>query len=258
MTVRRRPLPGTVTCILVLVLLLPTAGGAEEKDAAGGESLDVVATLGKSVKDSDFHEITYYHVEGRKRKKIKALVKIPESLPLIQDIPGRIAQLKEGDVVLIWGKPEEREVVGNAGGVVGVERYIKQGKVLLAGKGFNVDLAAESDDPREKGFKWCEAQVEKAGKGNSLSVTLKEASYRVSMDKSFRMIVRTPIPEDAAAKLRKRLLRSGASLILNAKPTADRPEGVSDDDDRKTYEAKAVVIVPRSLSRIYGTMVPVK
>lgn len=232
-------------------VLLADRGGESDAGAAKEFDLNVVATLGKSIRGSEFFEVTYY-VRGEKKRpeKKRALVKIPASVPFLRDRLGALKECKEGDVIRIFGKPEEREVFG-AGGVAGRERIVKRGQVVVTG-----DLAVVPDykDRKDRELKWSEAEVEQAGKGTNMKVLIEGASFHVSMNKSYKMVVREEIPEEVLAKLRSRLLRRGALLIVKAKSSSEKPELKGKDAELEAFEASRVILIDRRVQGYYGTL----
>lgn len=225
-------------------------GGAAEGAGDSEGDFKVVGTLGEKLKDSDYWELTYQVQEEKKRVKKTALVKLGEELPLLSDRIGRFEELKEGAVVQIFGKPEEREIPGNAGGIAGYDRQIKRGQLVVGGEKMRISKAYK--DAKDAELQWCEATVEKSGKGG-ITVQFNRTSYRVIMDKQYQVILREAVDEAQKSKLWPKLVKKGALVSIRGRPASEPPAGVDEKlKDAPAIEAVSLVLVDKRVSAYYG------
>lgn len=251
--------------ILVAGFLLASVGPhgdvrCRETDDEDG-SFRVVASLGKRIRGTDFYEVTYREIVGRKRVKTTILVKISASTPLFRDRAGKLTELARGDTVHVFAKPEEREVIDpQRGVVVGTDRFLRQGLLIARGERIKVDDSFRSKKPGQSEHRWCQAAVERGGGKAQVTVRFQGNSYLVTTDKKCRVILRVGIPDDIKEKRRRKLLRRGTAVVVTATPTADVAESGSKKAGEATraYVATRVVLVPRNMTGYYGTMLRIE
>ncbi len=224
-------------------LFLPLRGRAGE---AEGVSFASLGTLGKKLKDSDFYELTYLKKDGAKAVKKTALVQIPEGTAVHQERAGRVQDFKEGDKLQLYGKPEEKEVPGKSGIAGGVDRIIKGTQIVVAGSEIKVNK--DYKDPKEKGFKWCDVQVEKSG--GALKVKFEGQTFTLALDKKTPIVVSEKVENPA------KFLKSGVKVIVKGSPT-EKPA----TDDKKApeaaYKASTVIIVAPNLAAYHDSFLSI-
>jgi hypothetical protein len=243
--------------------LYPQAGKNEKKDAGkkaekpekkSGEGrkkaepesydLNTQGVVGAPAKSGgDFYDFTYSVLEGKKRANKKAWIKIDSSTTIIKDRMAQLSEFKEGDSLMIFGKPVEREAPSTGGIATGKPlRVIQASRVVLGGKSLTVNEAYA--DPRDKAFAWCDAKVEKAGA--AVTVNYSNASYKLALDQQPAIFLRG----DGDLK---RDVKKGAKLIAQGNTVSEKPDG---EEERPTFKiVQAIVMEPRLL-RWYDALLP--
>ncbi|MBI4585801.1 MAG: hypothetical protein HY717_17465 [Planctomycetes bacterium] len=224
-------------------LLLPLRARAGE---AEGGSFASLGTLGKKLKDNDFYELTYLKKDGAKAVKKTALVQIPEGTAVHQEHLGRVQDFKEGDKLQLYGKPEEREVPGKSGIAGGVDRIIKGTQIVVAGGEIKVNK--DYKDPKDKGFKWCDVEVEKSS--GSLKVKFEGQTYTLTLDK------KTPIVVSAKVEKPAKLLKTGVKVIIKGSST-DKPATEDKKAPEEAYKASTVIIVAPNLAAYHDSFLSI-
>ena len=242
-------------------------GQRRRRDAAKDETskpadLDGWGKLGSARKgEGGFYEFTLYRRNERgKVQTSKLLLKVPETLSPFLDRRVRIEDLKEGEQVYVFGRPEKREAQygggrgggggggrgGGGAGRRGTDLQIKASRVVLSGKGLKVN--EKYKDRRDARVKWCKGMLTRDGvKG--LWMNYENANYRVALD------ARSPVLK--RQQVEKKFLRRGVYLQVEASTTAERPADEKKSDAKKEcYVAEKLVILDsRSIRTVYPAVV---
>lgn len=203
----------------------------------------------KEVKGTDFWEVKYLQIEGRRAKAVTAFVKVPEDAVRYDDTVGRVDDLKEGDAVMVFGKRFESEAP-SLGGYIGTDRQMKAVAALVLGD--DVAVNEEFTDPRDDTLRWYKCAIAKTGGG--LSVTYDSAEYKVAMERTGQIILRTKREKDAektkkVVPLKTVPLKTGLRVGFALMKSEDRPEtGRSSDDKKEAYVAKKVFVPDRRMT----------
>jgi len=220
---------------------------ADKPAKAPGRQYDLSTrgVLGAQPKSGgEFYELSYQIVEGKKAVKKKAWVKIDAETVLLRDRAAGVAEFKEGESLMIFGKPVERESAGPGGISAGKNfRLIQASRVIIGGKGVSVN--EKYADPKDKDFDWCEATVEKAGP--AMTVTYEGASYKLDIDRKGSAIL---IRGDGDLK---RDVKRGAQVVVSASALSEGPGG-EEKDERPAYKAEQVIIIEPRLLRWYEAL----
>jgi len=217
----------------------------KEKVKAESYDLNTQGVLGAPAKGGgDFYEFTYTVLDGKKRSSKKAWIKIDSETTVLKDRKALVSEFKEGDPLMIFGKPVERESGGPGGYVGGGKnfRVIQASRVILAGKSLTVNDAYA--DPRDKTFTWCESKVEKAGA--AMTVTYNDGSYKLSLDQGAAIFLRG----DGDLK---RDVKKGAKLVVQGNTVSEKPDG---EEERPTFKVVQAIVMEPSLLRWYDALLP--
>jgi hypothetical protein len=214
----------------------------KKKAAAAKKSssdLDAWGTI-KEVKGTGFWELSYAKVEGQKRVKHSAFIKVESDLAMLEDKMMQVAELKEGDKVLMWGRPVERDTPGMGGVAGGLDRQIQNVAVVAAGD--DVAVKGSFKDPKDANMQWLEATVSKPGQ--AIWANYEGGEYKVVMVRTVQAFKR-----DKAAESRK--LKSGMYVQVEGTKSEERPETKSSADAKKeSFSVKSLVILDTRLTKL--------
>jgi len=233
----------------------------KEKAAKSLRDVSSIAKLGRGVRGNEgFFDVTIYgRDEKGKKKSTKAFLKLDDEVPLYVDRQVKIEHLKEGDKIVVFGRPVETEVeerVGGGGGgrggrggggriQRGWDRQIQNVKVLLTGD--ELDTNAVYKDTKDQSLKWVRSTITSTlggiwirHEGNKYKVVL---AKRAPMIKRFR----------ATTEKERKVLKKARYVHLNADETDSRPQTKKKSDAKKeSYEGMRLIILdPRLLSSGY-------
>lgn len=204
----------------------------------------------RAVRGTDFWTLNYVKVEDRRARKVSAFVKIPEKAKLYMDRLLRITDLEEGAKVQVLGKPVEREAV-SASGFIDIDRQMTNVAALLTGELMTVD--ASYRDRRDPEIRWLQGEITQGAP--AVYVGYKGAEYKLVMLRGSPIIKREKKELESGEKTP---LKSGMYVGLYLDKADERPEtGRSSDDEKESYEARAVVIAdPRLVRSTYPLLFP--
>jgi hypothetical protein len=201
--------------------------------------LDAWGTI-KEVKGTDFWEFSYVKLDGKKRVKRTAFIKVESDVAMLEDKLIQVSELKESDKVLMWGRIVERETPDMGGVVGGMDRQIQNVAVIATGDG--VEVKGTFKDPRDPDMQWLEAEISKPGQ--ALWASCDGAEYRVVMVRTVQAFKR-----DAAAESRK--LKSGMYLQVEGSKSEERPDTKKAADAKKdSFNVKSLVILDSRLTKM--------
>ena len=260
---RRSSMPLLILALPFLTAAPAFAQAKSKKDAAGEKKsegkkqdpkkaekkkgptyeLNTQGTLGAPAKGSpDVYEFTYTESDGKKPVKKQAWVKIDASTKLLRDRQADLKEFKEGEALMVFGKPVARDSGGK--GYVGGKTYLMQAsRVVLGGKELSVNDAYK--DAKDDKFQWCEATIEKPGQAVTLSYS--GASYKLTLDKGAGVFMRS----DGEVK---RDIKKGAHLVVKGNSVAEKVEG--DDKGLTVFQAAEVIAMEPRLLQWYGALLP--
>jgi hypothetical protein len=194
------------------------------------------------VRKTDFFQLTYKELDGRKRKTRKAFVKLADSANFYLDRSVSLEQLEAGADVWIYGNPQERSSQTDDGRTQ-IDRQIVNTLVIATGDALTVNAEAPEGPA---GQKWLKASVSRVGQG--LHVSYEGQDYKVVCLKGYAVLHRTAL--DEAPKLSKKLMVEVAGLV-----SEDKPEKAKDDD--RAFSATHVVVLDKRLQRVvYPLLLP--
>lgn len=205
--------------------------------------LQVQGKFGGPAKGSgDFYDFSFTSTEGKKKSNKKVWLKIDSGTTLLCDKAVGVAEFKEGESLMIFGKPMDFES-GGKGYSSGKEFRIQAARIIIGGKAVTVN--DDYKDAKDKGFQWCEGSVEKAGQ--AITVQYQGASNRVSIDKGAAILKR------GDGDLKKDL-RKGALILVKASKISEEPEG--EKEKREAYRAGEVLIIAQASLGWYDALFP--
>jgi len=205
--------------------------------------------LGGARGKTGFHEFTLYRKDKRgKPKPVQVLMQIPADVELLLDRQARPEELKEGEVLLVFGRPKEYDVDNSKapGGArrgprTGKDRQIQNTRIILTGTPLAVNETYK--DSRDKELQWCQGAVSADGK-KGVWIDYEGHKHRVLLAKGAPLLRRRKPSEKVARKL----LKKGVYFWVEAEQT-DADPGKKRKGDGAAYTARKLVALDRRFLR---------
>jgi hypothetical protein len=200
--------------------------------ASPESSLSAVGKLAP-VKKTDFCTLKYKGLVGKRKKTLKAYVKLAPAASFYFDSAAPLAALTKGETVWLYGEPVERESQ-DENGRTQVDRQI----VNTAAVAFGDGLGLEADEGA-KGARWLEAEVVREAT-HGLLVRYQGSDYRVVLLRGHAVLRRQGLEEAPALKKKK-------LALVEAAPSTERPDQAKEDE--QVFEATRVIFLERRLQK---------
>lgn len=196
-------------------------------------------------KSGGFHSFTLYRKDERgKTRSLKMLVQIPDDVELLIDRQVRVGDIKKGEELVVFGRPEEFQVESRRGVQRGrgkdKDRQIQNSQIVVAGE--HVAVNEDYQDVRDAKLKWCRGAAATDG-AKGIWMDFEGEEHRVSLAKGAPLLRR----RKPSAKLARKLLKKGVYFWIEAEPP---PGDASTGDGRKAvFTVRKLVSLDRRFLR---------